>query len=386
MMLDASNVILALLFAGIGGAVAWLVTTPLRRRSIAGLLSSVIVTASATTAAAVVGSVRGMLLPAHEHVATLVIIAVTAVVATAAAIAAVRKISADSNVLREAIADVGEGRVPTDERRLSGELEHARRELQAAASALAEGRRREQALESSRRQLVSWVSHDLRTPLAGLRAIAEALEDGVAEDPTLYYKQMHESVIRLTRMVDDLFDLSRIQAGAIQVDNDRVPLSDLVSDAVAALQPLAAASHVHLSGAIQATPVVVANPHELTRAVTNLMANAIRHTEDGGGVEVLVAVANGQAEVRVRDACGGIDAKHLERLFEVGYRASAARTASDGPNPAGAGLGLAITKGIVEAHGGSVDVMNNPPGCVFRVRLPLASDASPALVSNATVE
>jgi signal transduction histidine kinase len=385
MMLDASNVILALLFAGIGGAVAWLLTTPLRRRSIAGLLSSVIVTASATTAAAVVGSVRGMLLPAHEHVATLVIITVTAVVATAAAIAAVRKISADSDVLREAIADVGEGRVPTDDRRLSGELEHARRELQAAAAALAEGRRREQALESSRRQLVSWVSHDLRTPLAGLRAIAEALEDGVAEDPTLYYKQMHESVIRLTRMVDDLFDLSRIQAGAIQVDNDRVPLSDLVSDAVAALQPLAAASHVHLSGAIQATPVVVANPHELTRAVTNLMANAIRHTEDGGGVEVLVAVVNGQAEVRVRDACGGIDAKHLERLFEVGYRASAARTV-DGPNPAGAGLGLAITKGIVEAHGGSVDVMNNPPGCVFRVRLPLASDASPALVSSATVE
>src|SRR5690349_11734536 len=192
MSLNVSNVIYALLFAAIGGLAAWLVTFPLRRRSIGGLLVSATITASATAAAAVIGAVHTMLFPAHQHVATLVIIAVTGVVATLTAVVVMRRVSRDSAVLRAAIADVGEGRVPTDERRLSGELERARRELQDAAVMLAEARRREQALESARRQLVSWVSHDLRTPLAGLRAIAEALEDGVVDDPAIYYKQIHD--------------------------------------------------------------------------------------------------------------------------------------------------------------------------------------------------
>jgi len=371
MSLNISNVVYALLFAAVCGLVAWLVTTPLRRRSIGGLLASVTVTASSTTAAAVVGAVHTMLFPAHQHVATLVIIAVTAVAVTLTAILAMRRVSRDSAVLRQAIADVGEGRVPTDEHKLSGELQQARRDLQAAAVMLAEARRREQALESSRRQLVSWVSHDLRTPLAGLRAIAEALEDGVVDDPALYYKRIHESVGRLSKMVDDLFDLSRIQAGAVSIDTERVVMSDLVSDAVASLEPLATASHVQLSGSIHASPTVVGNSHELNRALTNLMANAIRHTDEGGLVEVGVGVVNGQAEVSVHDACGGIDGADLERVFDVGFRASVARSV-DGPNPAGAGLGLAITRGIVEAHKGTVDVTNEGPGCVFRMRLPLA--------------
>jgi signal transduction histidine kinase len=261
--------------------------------------------------------------------------------------------------------------VPSAELRLRGDLEHAHRELHAAAVQLAESRRREQALESSRRQLVSWVSHDLRTPLAGLRAIAEALEDGVVDDPALYYKRIHESVSRLSKMVDDLFDLSRIQAGAVSVDSERVMLADLVSDTVAALDPLARTSHVRLVGKVDATPVVDGSGHELSRALTNLMANAIRHTEEDGTVEVGVARVNGQAEITVHDACGGIDGVSLERVFEVGYRATAAREA-DGVNPAGAGLGLAIAKGIVEAHQGSIDVRNEPPGCTFRIRLPLA--------------
>jgi signal transduction histidine kinase len=372
MALDATNVLYALLFAAVGGLLGWLVTTPLRRRSLGGLLASVIVTASVTSAAGVVGSVRTMLFPAHEHAATLVIIAVTGAVATLAAIAAMRRVSQDSAVLRAAIVDVGEGRVPTDERRLSGELERARRELQTAAVMLAEARRREQALEASRRQLVSWVSHDLRTPLAGLRAIAEALEDGVVDDPAQYYKRMHESVSRLSTMVDDLFDLSRIQAGGVNKSTERVPLADLASDVVAALEPLAAASGVGLLETVEATPAVLGNADELNRAVTNLVANAVRHTPDGGQVEVGVHVVNGQAEVSVQDGCGGIDGRDLERVFEVGYRASTARSAGEGPNPAGAGLGLAITRGIVDAYGGTVDVMNSGPGCVFRLRLPLS--------------
>jgi signal transduction histidine kinase len=172
-------------------------------------------------------------------------------------------------------------------------------------------------------------------------------------------------------MVDDLFDLSRIQAGGVNKSTERVPLADLTSDVVAALEPLAAASNVTLCGTVEATPDVSGNSDELNRAITNLVANAVRHTPDGGRVEVGLAVVNGQAEVAVQDECGGIDGRDLERVFEVGYRASAAREV-DGPNPAGAGLGLAISRGIVEAYGGTVDVINSGPGCVFRVRLPLA--------------
>jgi signal transduction histidine kinase len=372
MGLHTRDVLYALLFAALGGLVAWLLTTPLRRRSLGGLLASVVVTASATSAAAVVGSVHSMLVPAHEHVATIVVVAVTAVVATVAAAAAMRRLSRDSAVLRAAIADVGEGRVPGDDHRLSGELERARLDLQAAAVMLAEARRREQALDASRRELVSWVSHDLRTPLAGLRAIAEALEDGVAEDPALYYKRMLESVARLSTLVDDLFALSRVQAGDLAPGTGRVALADLASDVVAELEPLAAASHVTLRGAVEATPSAVGNAGELGRALTNLVANAIRHTRDGGTVVVGVAVDGDRAELSVRDECGGIDAAVLDRLFDVGFRASPAREAEVGPHPAGAGLGLAITRGIVEAYGGTVDVHNSGPGCVFRIRLPHA--------------
>ena len=373
--LHATDVLLALLFAAIGGGLGWLVTGFLRR-SIGGLLASVIITASSTTAGAIIGSVRGMLFPAHEHVATIVIIVVTGIVATAAAVVAAQRISADSKVLQKAIMDVGAGRVPdAGDRQLSAELERAHRELQATANALAEGRRREQQLEASRRQLVSWISHDLRTPLAGLRAMTEALEDGVVDDPTVYYKRMHEAVERLSKMVNDLFDVSRIQAGVVSGDNDRerLLLSDVVADAVAALEQLATKSGVVLKGEIYARPPVIGNNDELNRALTNLMANAIRHTAQGSTVAVSLAIVNGQAEVDVYDVCGGISAAHLERLFEVGYRVSEARKAEAGPNPAGAGLGLSITKGVIEAHGGTVDVKNYGRGCVFRVRLPLAS-------------
>src|SRR5262249_62398499 len=118
----------------------------------------------------------------------------------------------------------------------------------ALAGRLAESRDRERALEASRRELVAWVSHDLRTPLAGLRAMSEALEDGVADDPALYYKQIHASVDRLAGMVDDLFELSRIQAGAISSAPEHVGLDDLVSDCLTALEPLARGRGVRLGG------------------------------------------------------------------------------------------------------------------------------------------
>jgi signal transduction histidine kinase len=303
-----------------------------------------------------------------------VIVAVVAgLVASVTAAVAAQRLSRDNKALREAVADIGQGRVPRDNgRRLTAQLERLRTELAATAHHLAESRDRERALESSRRELVAWVSHDLRTPLAGLRAMSEALEDGVAETPELYYKQIHASVDRLASMVDDLFELSRIQAGAVTAKAERVSLGDLVSDCIAALDPLARAQDVRLTGSSAGPSAMNGNGAEINRALTNLVANAIRHTGPGGTVDVQLTAFDGAARVSVRDECGGIPEADLERVFEVGFRGEAARSPSSDRSPSsGAGLGLAITRGIVEAHGGTVGVANVSGGCCFTVCLPL---------------
>ena len=364
-------------FAWSAGAclVTWFALTPIRRRSLAGLLGSVVLTGTAASIGAVVGSVRVMLLPMHVETTVIAVAAVAGLVGAVAAGAAARRLIQDNEVLRAAVVEIGEGRVPVnDGRPLTAELEQVRRELGETAQVLAETRERERALEASRRELVSWVSHDLRTPLAGLRAMAEALEDGVADSPELYYKQIAAEVDRLNRMVDDLFDLSRIQSGSYSRDVEKLALDDLVSDCLAALGPLAAAQGVTLTGTVAGPVPVTGNGPELNRALTNLVANAIRHTRGGGGIEVRVGItgAPAMAEVVVRDECGGIPDADLPRVFDVGFRGELARTPHSA-NPAGAGLGLAITRGIVEAHSGTVDVENAPDGCRFLVRLPVAS-------------
>jgi signal transduction histidine kinase len=244
---------------------------------------------------------------------------------------------------------------------------------------------RERALESSRRELVAWVSHDLRTPIAGIRAMVEALDDGVIADPgevRQYHLRLVTEADRLARLVDDLFELSRIEANALALTLERVPLGEVVSDAVASAAVMADAKGVRLVGRMEgdrtagsgANPgpgslAVAGSAPELTRVVRNLLDNAIRHTPPGGVVEVAVGRYDGRAEVSVRDGCGGIPAEDLDRVFDLAYRGDAARTpAATG----GAGLGLAIARGFVEAHRGDIAVRNEPGGCRFVVHLPLA--------------
>ncbi|MDT4944872.1 MAG: hypothetical protein QOH14_1605 [Pseudonocardiales bacterium] len=376
MNLDVGDVLIILLWSAVACAAMWLITLPLRRMSLGGVLASVVLTGTAASIGAVLGGVHVMLLPMHEQTTVLVVSGSAGVLGAVAAGAAARRLTKDRKALSDAVADIGEGRVPrADGRRLTAELEAVRRELNATAQGLAESRSREQALESARRELVAWVSHDLRTPLAGLRAMSEALEDGVVEEPELYYKQIRASVDRLSGMVDDLFDLSRIQAGSFARDLDPLPLGDLVSDCLAALQPLAAAQGVRLAGQMAAPVLVYGNGPELNRALTNLVANAIRHTRTDGRVDVLVGITERdgrqRAQVVVHDECGGIAPDDLPRLFDVGFRGEPART-PHAVNPAGAGLGLAISRGIVEAHSGSVQVENEAGGCRFTVQLPIA--------------
>lgn len=351
-----------------GVAVAYL----LRRRSIRWATAMVAVVAVGGFVAGLVATARAMFLSGHDFRVLLIVTAVAGVVSLGFAYVVAGAVVRSSRELEAAARRIGDERAGVVPRRLSGpsELSSVSAELRRTGDRLAESRDRERSLESSRRELVAWVSHDLRTPLAGLRAMTEALEDGLVADPARYHAQMRAEVDRMARMVDDLFELSRIHAGALQLTMDRVPLRDVVSDALAGADSVARAHGVRLGGAVEEGVIVHADARELSRVVTNLVMNAIRHTPSDGSVQVSGRVTGGVIELVVRDECGGIPPEDLDRVFDVAWRGTAARTPEPGSATAGAGLGLAIVRGIVEAHRGSVGVSNEPPGCRFLVRLP----------------
>ncbi|WP_460398194.1 sensor histidine kinase [Actinophytocola sediminis] len=239
-----------------------------------------------------------------------------------------------------------------------------------------EARERERAAEASRRELVAWISHDLRTPLAGIRAMAEALADGVVSSPAEvagYANRIGTESKRLSGMVDDLFELSRITAGALRLTMSQVALREVVSDVLAAQLPVARRKRVTVLADAGDAPIVLGSDPELARVVRNLVSNAIRHTPPDGTVAVQIGVDGQDAVLAVDDACGGIPDGELTRVFDVAFRGSAARTPSrGGDEQVGGGLGLAIAKGLVEAHRGRIGASNHGPGCRFEVRLPLA--------------
>jgi signal transduction histidine kinase len=308
---------------------------------------------------------------------TLVVFAGIAGLVTAMVLA--RTIMAGSDALRLATEALSRGEPyvgPTSTP--SAELEALAVELQAAHANLDEARRYERAIETSRRELITWVSHDLRTPLAGIRAMAEALEDNVVstdDDRSLYHRRIRIEVDRLARMVDDLFELSRIHSGELQLSLHHMMVGDVVRDAIATAMPVAQAKRVQLKsdGLDSAGPLVDIDPHALSRVIGNLLSNAIRYTPHDGAVSIAAAHDAEFAYVSVHDECGGIADVDIDRVFDVAYRGAPART----PEPdGGAGLGLAIARGIVDAHRGRIGAENVGTGCRFTIALPL-SGATP---------
>jgi len=246
----------------------------------------------------------------------------------------------------------------------------AGRRLARASMWLAEARERERQAEASRRELVAWVSHDLRTPLAGLRAMAEALEDGVVDDPETvadYHHRIRVEADHMAELVDDLFELSRINAGALRLTTAAVSLGDVVSDAVESVAPLAAVAGVKLVAADGDWPTVSGSEPELGRIVGNLLRNAIRYTPADGTITVTGGKEPSGGWLAVSDSCGGIPDADLPRVFDVAFRGAPARTPEKEVN---GGLGLAIVRGLVEAHHGRVSVANVGAGCRFEVHLP----------------
>lgn len=367
---------LALLAAGTAAVVAAagaLVLRALRGRSLGAQVAAVAVVAVVGVGVGAWAGARAMFISDHDLWALGVILVAAGAVAVVSALLLGRRVGAASEALVGMARGIGDGssRPNGPGPAAPQELARLHRELELTSRRLEQARVREHALDSSRRELVAWVSHDLRTPLAGIRAIVEALEDGLVDDPDTvarYYATLRGEADRLAGLVDDLFELSRAQAGVLQLHRERVSLGDLVSDALVTASPIAAAKGVRLEGRLDGPAAELeVSTSEVLRALRNILENAIRHTPSDGSVTVEAGSDSGGAYVSVIDAGGGIPERDLPRVFEVAFRGDTARTPGDG----GAGLGLAIARGFVEAHQGDITVRNENGGCCFTVRLPL---------------
>jgi signal transduction histidine kinase len=352
----------------LGLGAGWL----LRRRSLTVQLGLIAVVAVVAVLAGVLAIAWRMFISDHDLEVVTMVTAVAALVAVVVAMVVGRAISAWSQALREGVRRVADQAPYVAERRGPAEFRALSDELAAAHERLEASRLRERRLEESRRELVTWVSHDLRTPLAGMRAMTEALEDGMAPDPERYHRQIRTEVDRMVRMVDDLFELSRISSGVLHLDRQPVVLGDLVSETLAGAEPIARSRQVRIGGSIEPGIEVEADPAGLSRVLSNLVLNAIRHTPSDGVVEVTGRALPEWVEVSVTDQCGGLSEEDRRRVFDVAWQGTAART----PQPDGqrSGLGLAIVQGIVEAHRGLVSVDNVADGCRFLVRLPASAE------------
>ena len=228
------------------------------------------------------------------------------------------------------------------------------------AAQLQEADARQKELETLRRDLIGWVSHDLRTPLTSMQVLIEALADRVVYEPETvdrYLRTIQTDIRSLSTLIDDLLELAQLDAGELRFAVGPHSLGDLISDTLESMRPLAEHEGVALSGKVNpgVDPVIMA-PEKVSRVLTNLINNALRHTHAGGNVmvEARRESDSDSVVVDVRDTGEGIPPDDLPHIFERFYRGEKSRSRSTG----GAGLGLAITKGIVEAHGGRLWVQS----------------------------
>ncbi len=231
--------------------------------------------------------------------------------------------------------------------------------------------RKQRELDLLRRDLIAWVSHDLQTPLASVRAIVEALADGMVEDPDTaqrYLKTAQRDVESLSALIDDLFQMAQLDAGGLQLDRTPTDVGDLVSDALESFTPVARARGVALTGAGREAGVASLDARRIARVLANLIGNALTHTPAGGQVTIAARRSAQTLELVVADTGAGIAPDDLPHVFDRFYRGERARSRAGG----GAGLGLAIARGLVEAHGGRIELASTlGRGTTFTVQLPL---------------
>lgn len=284
-----------------------------------------------------------------EDVKILAVTAASALTAVIAALVLARSIVGSIDRVRGASVELARGdlevRVP----------EHGPAEVAELASSFNEMGDNLRRLFDTRRELVAWASHDLRTPLASMQAMLEAVEDDLAA-PEEYVPVLREQVRVLSVLVDDLFELARIDAGALTLEMLRLPVAPIVSSSLKSIEAEARSRHVRLDADVDEEITARFAPDKVERVLMNLLANALRHTPTDGAVAVLVEPSPDEVRVAVEDTGAGIDADARERMFERFWRGDQSRSSR------GAGLGLAIARGLVEAHGGRIWAENREDG------------------------
>jgi signal transduction histidine kinase len=305
-----------------------------------------------------------MFVSGHDAAMTALVVVYAGALATWTALLAGRRALADLGAVRATLTAVGDGRRDVrTEVRGSDEIARLAADVDAMVARL-------DAEEQARRDLVAAVSHDLRTPITALRLLADAIDDELVDPETRreYAARMGTHVRALGALIDDLFELTRIERGELGWSMEQVRLDLLVQETVEAMRPAADAGAVVVTaGPLGEAATARANAERLQRVLFNLIQNAIRHTPPDGSVTVRAEPVDGAVEIEVADTGPGIPAADRRRVFEPFFRGDPART------DAGAGLGLAISRAIVEAHGGCIWLVDSAVGTRVRFRLPAAA-------------
>ena len=280
------------------------------------------------------------------------------------------RLMSDLNAVRGGVAAVGEG--SRDLQIATGgedELAQLGRDVEQLAARLGEEESMHWAADGARRDLLAAVSHDLRTPLASIRVLAEAIEDDIVDERTLreYVSRLATHVRALGALIDDLFELSRLEAGDMRWSMEQVAIGDLLEETVDAMRHEAEAGDASVRIDLDGTPAYArANPEQIQRVLFNLLQNAIRHTPPDGSVTVRQRPATPRSRSRWRTPVEGIDADEREAVFDAFVQGRGREARSNGS----AGLGLAIARAIVEAHGGRIWLAEAPVGTRVRFSLP----------------
>jgi signal transduction histidine kinase len=346
-----------------------------RRRRTTGSLTRQFTIAIALTAGLITAGLGVvallMLLSNHDLLIAVLLLVFAAALTWYATAVLARDVLGDIESLRDGLRAVGEGerdvRIETHGRDELADLADAANRMTAQ---LAEREAERDAAEGARRDLIAAVSHDLRTPLTSLRLLADAVDDDLVDPETRrrYLMQMSVHIGSLSALIEDLFELSRLEAGEIRWSMQQVHLGELVEETVEAMRPAADAKRVAVEAALSGdVGPARANPEKLQRVLFNLIQNAIRHTPADGSVTVAAQSNGTEVEVEVADTGEGIASEDRERVFEPFFRAGAGAARGSGE---GAGLGLTICRAIVEAHGGRIWLDDSPRGTSVRFSLP----------------
>jgi signal transduction histidine kinase len=352
---------LSTLVAGVALALA-LRLLPTVRMQLAGLA---LLAVGLPLAAVILGGL--VMFHMHDDVKILAVAAASASTALAASLLLGGEIARRIGELEVAADELSCGelkaRAPTEGPR---ELAHVGEAFNAMAGNI-------EALFDARCQLVAWASHDLRTPVASIQAMLEAVEDGLAPIDE-YLPALHQQTQTLASLIDDLFELARIDAGALTLELREAQLPQLVSHCVSGLEADARARQVRLESQLDdALPDVRCAPEHVQRVLLNLVTNALRHTPSDGSILVRAKRRDCELEVSVEDTGIGLSKEAQQRMFERFWRGDASRTRASG----GAGLGLAIARGFIEAQGGRIWAENRPEGGArFAFTLPIAEPSA----------